>query len=98
MYQRTSLLLVFIFSSAIVFIIVCCQPTTYDKNDISEVDHYDQLVNNNHFKQLVNTVITFQTKLSKLAAKNEKLEIELANRKYLYDHIILKKTYTFGFM
>jgi len=62
---------------------VCSQPTTVDENDIGEVDRYHQLVNNDHFQQLA----TLQTKLAKLEAKNEKLELELesiANRKYLY--------------
>ena len=84
MHQWNSLFFVFVFcSSATVFVMVCSQPTTVDENDIGEVDRYHQLVNNDHFQQLA----TLQTKLAKLEAKNEKLELELesiANRKYLY--------------
>ena len=63
MYCENYLLWFFIYSSAAVFIIVGGQSTTGDDN---------------HDDPLANIVATLQKELAKLAAKNEKLEAEVA--------------------
>jgi len=63
-YYGHSLLWLFIYSSAAVFIVVGGQSTTDESDDVVD--------------QLVNTVATLQRELAKLAAKNEKPEAEVA--------------------